>query len=73
MRYRPRPNSTTRKVLKQDNKVEKETEIFDVVEIVLEFFPGVLDGGAVGVEDLGPSGEAGFDGVAGVVEGDFPL
>jgi len=34
--------------------------VFDVVEVVLEFFHGVFNRGAVGEVDLRPAGQAGF-------------
>jgi len=44
----------------EDDEVEEEGVVLDVIEVVLEFFEAVLDGRAVGVADLGPSGDAGF-------------
>ena len=43
--------------------------MFDVVEIVLNFFEVVFDGAGVGESDLCPAGEAGFGEVAEGVEG----
>src|SRR5688572_23349501 len=45
----------------QDENVERRRLIFDVVEVVLKFFPRVLDRGAVRVADLRPSGQPRFD------------
>src|SRR2546422_4748459 len=53
-----------------DHHVEEEGHILDVVEVVAKLLPGVIDAGAVGVDDLGPTGDAGGDQVALIEEGD---
>jgi hypothetical protein len=45
--------------------------IFDVVQVVLKFFDGVFDAGAIRVAYLCPAGYAGFDDVAAVVIGNL--
>jgi len=52
-----------------DVDVEEDAAVFDVVEVVLEFDEAVFDGFAIGVVDLCPAGESGFDDVAGFVIG----
>jgi len=45
---------------KDDAEVKNEGAVFDVVKVVLEFFHGVFNRGAVGEVDLRPAGQAGF-------------
>src|SRR6266542_2491790 len=45
----------------QDEGVEHRRLIFDVVEVVLMFFPRVLERSAIVVADLRPSGQPRFD------------
>ncbi len=45
--------------------------MFDIIEIVFEFPPGVLDAGAVGIGDLSPSSEPRLDKEAFQEEGDL--
>src|SRR5690606_4891208 len=56
-----------------DGGIEHEREVPDVVEVVFEFSQRVLDARAVGIVDLGPAGDAGFDQVPKVVAGDLRL
>src|SRR5688572_400297 len=44
--------------MQEDEHIEKDRHVLDVVEVVLQLFPCVLDGGAVGVSYLSPSGDA---------------
>ncbi len=45
--------------------------MFDVVKIVFDFYLGLFGVGGVALGNLRPAGDAGFDDVAIVVEGDF--
>ncbi|PIT17481.1 hypothetical protein BGI32_02540 [Snodgrassella alvi] len=45
--------------------------MFDVVKIVFDFYLGLFGVGGVALGNLCPAGDAGFDDVAVVVEGDF--
>ena len=56
---------------KDDHEVEFERHLFDVVQIQEELPPGVLDGTAVTVVDLGPAGQARFDQVPFIIVGDL--
>ena len=47
--------------IQKDEDIEEEAHVLHVIEVVLELAPGILDGGAVGVIDLGPAGDAGLD------------
>src|SRR3569623_216512 len=57
--------------LEQDHEIEEQAVVLDVVEIVLQFVHGVVVARAVRVTHLRPAGDAGFDGVAHAVIGDF--
>src|SRR5687768_2202991 len=50
--------------LDQDGQIEQQTVVLYVKEIVLQFLGGVLFGGAVGITQLRPAGDAGLDGMA---------
>src|SRR6185312_6627667 len=56
--------------LKKDEQVQPNGTVLDVEEVVLQFFPGVIEAGAVVAADLSPAGDAGAHGVAHVVVGD---
>lgn len=57
----------------EDNQVEEERKVvLDIVEIELQFFRGVLDGGAVVIANLGPTRYPWLDAVPDCVERDFP-
>src|ERR1044071_189630 len=57
--------------LEQDDGVEQEALVLDVVEVVLQLLPRVLDRRAVGVLNLRPARQAGRDEVALLVEGNL--
>ena len=42
--------------------------MLEVVQVVLQLLLGILDTGAVGVADLGPAGNTGFDMLAQFIE-----
>ena len=46
--------------LQQDQQVEGEVVMFDVVQVVLEFFDRIFVGSAIGIAQLRPAGDAGF-------------
>ena len=54
--------------LEDDEQVERERQVLDVEEVVLQLLQRVLDAGAVGVAHLRPAGEPGPDDVALAVE-----
>src|SRR5882672_460488 len=58
---RETPEEHGARCFEQDESVEHRRLIFDVVEIVLMFFPRVLDRSPIGVADLRPSGQPRFD------------
>jgi len=55
----------------QNRRVERQALVLDVVKIVLQFLPGVLDRSAVRILDLRPAREPGRDQMALFVEGNF--
>src|SRR4051812_36354179 len=57
---------------KENAEVEAEAAMLDVVEVVSELGAGILDGGTVGVVDLGPAGDARPNAGALAVMGDEP-
>src|SRR5262245_21356231 len=58
---RETPKEHNPRRFEQDENVEHRRLIFDVVEVVLMFFPRVLQRSAVGVADLRPSGQPRFN------------
>ena len=54
-----------------DLDVQERVAILKVVQVVLQFFPGVFDPRCVAVVDLGPACDAGAEPVAVGVEGDL--
>lgn len=44
---------------KEDHAIEKETHVFDVIEIELKFPPGSVNAGRIGEFDLGPTRDPG--------------
>lgn len=70
---RPKPGQYNPHRAEHDRQVEPDGQVFDVVEVVFEFFHGVFDAGGVALLDLGPAGDAGFDSVAPLIKGDLAL
>src|SRR6187455_2628057 len=52
----------------KDNDIKKKTVVFNVIQIVLKLFDGVLDRGAVSVTNLCPSCYSGLDAVSHIVK-----
>ena len=48
----------------QNHSIEHETKVFNVVQVILEFFHRIIFSTAVVVADLRPAGEAGLAGEA---------
>src|SRR5262245_58854798 len=59
--------------LHENQEVEKDGEVLDVVEVVLELLARILDRRAVSVANLGPARDAGLHGVPARVEGNLIL
>jgi hypothetical protein len=54
----------------QDTKVEKETAVLNIVEVITKLFAGILDRSAIGRIDLCPASDPGFYGMTLGVERD---
>jgi hypothetical protein len=46
--------------LKQDQNIEQQGVVLDVIQIELELADGILDRGAISIEDLCPPGNTGL-------------
>ena len=57
--------------LQQDDDIEKQAIVFDIVQIILQFFARIFFGGTVGKADLRPTGNARFDHVPHCIERDL--
>src|SRR5215470_16765471 len=58
---RESPEEHNARRFEQDESVEHRRLIFDVVEVVLMFFPRVLERSAIVIADLRPSGQPRFN------------
>ena len=57
---------------KEDHQIEEERIVFDIVEVVLQLFRGILDRGAIVMTDFGPACNTRLGTVADGIERDFP-
>ena len=65
---RPLPQDDGLDGFEDDEEVERDRQVLDVEEVVLQLLHRVFDAGAVGVAHLRPAGQAGLDDVALAVE-----
>src|SRR5512138_3816034 len=58
--------------VEDDEQVERERQVLDVEQVVLQFLQRVFDAGAVGITHLRPTGESRPQNMSLTIEGDLP-